>query len=101
MTLEFTNLVTSLPIELGSAFINLTGIPSTPEVFLLSRPFIIEITSDPTTSERWKVDEASEQNCLMEGTPQFLVIKQTILTHAILKDIFTLQTNQLANCKLL
>jgi len=50
--LELTSLVISLPIELGSALINLTGIPSTPEAFLLSRPFIMEMTAlDSETSD--------------------------------------------------
>jgi len=52
----------SIPIELGSALINLTGIPSTPEAFLLSRPFIMEMTSDSETSDSRKVNEATEQN---------------------------------------
>ena len=53
----------SLQIELGFglALINLTGIPSKPEAFLPSRPFMIEMTSDSATSERWNVDEASVQ----------------------------------------
>ena len=64
--LELTSLVTSLPIELGSALRNLTGIPSKPEAFLHSRSFIIDMTSDSATSERWNVDEASEQNVIGE-----------------------------------
>jgi len=60
--LEFTSLVITLPIELGSALMNLTGIPSAPEAFLLSRPFIMEMTSDSETSDSWKVHEATEQN---------------------------------------
>jgi len=40
---KFTN-------RIGFSLINLTGIPSTPEAFLLSRPFIMEMTSDSETS---------------------------------------------------
>ena len=49
---EFTSLVLSFPIELGSALINLTGMPSTLEAFLLSRPLIFDMTSDSEPSDR-------------------------------------------------
>jgi len=47
---------------MGSALINLTEIPSIPEAFLFSRPFIIEITSESETLDSWKADEPTEQN---------------------------------------
>ena len=49
--LEFTSLVIILPIEMSSGLINLTGMPSMPEAFLLSRPFIMKMTSNFETSD--------------------------------------------------
>ena len=53
--LEFTSLVTSLPIELGSALVNLTGISSKPEAFIICNRNDFQL-----------YNEASEQNDIGE-----------------------------------